>query len=222
MKHREPHDDDFRDKAVHMLSHELRNCVASVQSFSYLLYRKVGTDDENARDYYEKINAKIDLLTTHLNRLIDLSYIMLDTLPLSSERFPVDAVLREIADSSSFGGKKRNVMITADEEIIVQTDKKRAEQIIRGLAALGFERLPDEGIVTIHAKRSGSFAIIRIQGSGAKNTINPGDDRYADAKRRFLEEIAMYVFTEIAHAIGGTLEIKSGTSSTAYELSLSC
>jgi len=151
----------LKDQFLANVSHELRTPLNSVIGFSELL---LTGEVEGAplsgtqRDYLETISRNGRHLLQLINELLDLSKIAAGRMDLRLEPVPLDALLREAADSVHAqleARRHRLALEPAPDAVTVTADRGRVLQILLNLLSNAIKFTPEGGQVTLAARLEG-------------------------------------------------------------------
>src|SRR5947208_1738927 len=171
----------LKDQFLANVSHELRTPLNSVIGFSDLL---LTGEVEGAplsgtqRDYLETISRNGRHLLELINELLDLSKIAAGRMDLRLEPVPLDALLREAADSVHAqleARRHRLALEPADQPVSVTADRGRVLQILLNLLSNAIKFTPEGGQVTLGARLEGGGRHVRVAVSDTGIGIAPED-----------------------------------------------
>lgn len=158
-----------------ILSHELRNPLASIMMSQSLLQR-VPPGSSQARQTLEIMERQTSLLSRMVDDLLDATRISSNHIELRRERVELRRLVsRTVEDFHPLFADKSTQLLTdlPDHEIIVDADPARIVQVIGNLLsnAVKFTTRGDRVTVTVRTDDAASEALIRVVDSGAG--INP-------------------------------------------------
>ena len=171
----------LKDQFLANVSHELRTPLNSVIGFSELL---LTGEVEGAplsgtqRDYLETISRNGRHLLQLINELLDLSKIAAGRMDLRLEPVPLDALLREAADSVHAqleARRHRLALEPAPDAVTVTADRGRVLQILLNLLSNAIKFTPEGGQVTLAARLEGGGRQVRVAVSDTGIGIAPED-----------------------------------------------
>src|SRR5437870_2658664 len=145
----------LKDQFLANVSHELRTPLNSVIGFSDLLLTMATPESpltETQRDYVETISRNGRHLLQLINELLDLSKIAAGRMDLRLEPVPLDALLREAADSVHAqleARRHRLALEPAPDAVTVTADRGRVLQILLNLLSNAIKFTPEGGQVTL-------------------------------------------------------------------------
>src|SRR5213595_2250310 len=151
----------LKDQFLANVSHELRTPLNSVIGFSELLLTgqvEGAALSDTQRDYLETISRNGRHLLQLINELLDLSKIAAGRMDLRLEPVPLDALLREAADSVHAqleARRHRLALEPAPDAVTVTADRGRVLQILLNLLSNAIKFTPEGGQVTLAARLEG-------------------------------------------------------------------
>src|SRR6059036_3820537 len=171
----------LKDQFLANVSHELRTPLNSVIGFSELL---LTGEVEGAplsgtqRDYLETISRNGRHLLQLINELLDLSKIAAGRMDLRLEPVPLDALLREAADSVHAqleARRHRLALEPAPDAVTVTADRGRVLQILLNLLSNAIKFTPEGGLVTLAARIESGGRHVRVTVTDTGIGIAPQD-----------------------------------------------
>src|SRR5216117_3088672 len=151
----------LKDQFLANVSHELRTPLNSVIGFSDLLLTgqvEGAPLSGTQRDYLETISRNGRHLLQLINELLDLSKIAAGRMDLRLEPVPLEALLREAADSVHAqleARRHRLALEPAPDAVTVTADRGRVLQILLNLLSNAIKFTPEGGQVTLAARLEG-------------------------------------------------------------------
>src|SRR6184192_4610637 len=216
----------LKDQFLANVSHELRTPLNSVIGFSELL---LTGEVEGAplsgtqRDYLETISRNGRHLLQLINELLDLSKIAAGRMDLRLEPVPLDALLREAADSvhAQLEARRHTLVIEPSaDHLVVTADRGRLRQVLLNLLSNAIKFSTDGGRVTLSARLEDSGAV-RVAVSDTGIGIAPADQRklFQEFVRLDASESRRYEGTGLGLALSKRLvELHGGTIGVESEL----
>jgi signal transduction histidine kinase len=132
-------------RMVAEISHEIKNPLMAIGGFAQQLVKE-------SRD--EKTLAKLSIIVNEVRRLEGLLKEMRDFYlprPLDRKETDVNALLKKVHDLIKEDCKKRNIRLefkTDPEEVFVEGDRARIEQVLLNLAKNAIESMEQGGIIS--------------------------------------------------------------------------
>ncbi len=153
------------------MSHELRTPLNSILGFSEILIDELyGKLNEKQYDYAKDIYSSGKHLLSLINDILDLSKVESGKLELELDRFPLSDVLNAsmtmFKEKTMKHGIKMSIGISPDADIEIEADERKLKQIMFNLLSNAVKFTPDEGSVTVKARRDGDFIEISVADTG--------------------------------------------------------
>ena len=147
--------DRLKSEFLANMSHELRTPLNSIIGFSDILF-DAGNVDEKGKKYISNINTSGRHLLEIINEILDFSKIEAGRMTTNFEEFSVKGIFDEAVSVMSHAilKKRLNIGINMDKEVSsIVSDRTKVKQIIYNLVTNAVKFTPEEGAVTIQAKR---------------------------------------------------------------------
>jgi signal transduction histidine kinase len=160
-----------KDDFVAILSHELRNPLATVVAGVSVL-RQAGSSDERTTRTLDAIKRQADYLTRMVDDLLDMKRIASGEFAL--ERQPCDlaeatrTLIATLGDADTF---KDHILSVDVESAWVEGDVVRLQQIIANLLGNAVKYTPAGRSIRVSVMPEGNDAVLRVQDTGIG--INP-------------------------------------------------
>jgi two-component system, chemotaxis family, CheB/CheR fusion protein len=160
--------DAAKDRFLAVLSHELRNPLASIDSAAELLLTpQLAPSERDAAAHVVKRQA--GTMKALLDELLDVSRLKLGRLQLHPQRITVasvvEAALETVRPSLVAAGHKLSVDLP-DHDIELDADRLRIGQVIANLLSNAIKYTPAGGQIRLEAKLAGNRATIVIADNG--------------------------------------------------------
>ncbi len=158
----------LKDEFISMVSHELRTPLHHIKGFaSTLLQTDVEWDAETRRDFLESINREADRLTDLVDKILHLSRLEADGLPMEKEWYPVGDLID--------GALQRRRNLVADREVRLRlasglptlfVDGREIEVVLINLIENAV-KYSDPGLpITLGADRQGDEVVLWVADQG--------------------------------------------------------
>jgi signal transduction histidine kinase len=156
------------DELIAIISHDLKNPMASIKGYADLLLRRNARnpDDPNRRGL-QIISEQIVRMNGLLDKLLDLSRITADRLRI--ERRPADLaqiVSRLVAELRAAAGRPNLTLEGAEGTYLGAFDVGRVRQAIENIVANAIAYSPEGSPVTVRLERSPREAVVAIADRG--------------------------------------------------------
>ncbi|GIM93759.1 ATP-binding protein [Paractinoplanes toevensis] len=145
--------DRLKDELVALVSHELRNPLGAIRSYTEALL-----DDPELTGDQRHLTEVIDRRSAHMQVLVDdlLDMARLEAGQLHLERKPLSAtrLIRDVVQTlrPAAEAKGLTIEVTAPRELLVQADPVRLRQVLDNLVANAIKYTPAGGGVTVTAR----------------------------------------------------------------------
>lgn len=120
-----------KDEFIALASHELKTPLTTIKG--YLQVLGMQETNERARSYMLKTEKQVDKLNSLVTDLFDVSKIEAGKSQLFPEVFSLNALVAETAESLSYAGNTHTILIEAREELVIEADRRKIEQVLINL-----------------------------------------------------------------------------------------
>ena len=165
-------EDLYRKEFVGNVAHELKTPLFSVQGYISNLLDGAMDDKELLKKYLKRAEKSVDRLTYIIKDLDLITQLESSTLKLEVTSFDIVKLANEIIEDLEISASKKNIKIIFnkiyDNEILVEADRNRIEQVItnlitnsinygseKGTTELGFESKEEKIIVKVNDNGEG-------------------------------------------------------------------
>ncbi|TXT60466.1 MAG: putative Signal transduction histidine kinase [Promethearchaeota archaeon] len=161
--------DQMRKDLITRISHEVKTPLMSIEGSSELLLDAY--KDSLGKEELElvKMNKRgTNKLSRLVENLLDVSRFEYKKLNLKKEASNLGTLIREATEEMAYLIQKRNinVIIESLDEIILNIDKLRIEQVITNLISNSLKNTPPRGEVRLKLERNTTWAKFTIEDSG--------------------------------------------------------
>ncbi|MFW9969125.1 MAG: PAS domain S-box protein, partial [Candidatus Odinarchaeota archaeon] len=217
--------DQIRKNLISRVAHELKTPLATVCGGTELL----------SDNYINKLNKEqIDLiyliekggkrLRYLVDNLIDISKMDYDKLKLQKEKTDLSSLIRESCrEMEHFANdRKLTIQLNIPEDLILDIDRVRIEQVIMNLLSNAIKNTPPKGMINIKLTKNGEWAVIFISDTGVGLTREEMDilftrfgkiERYGDGLE-FIDiqgsGLGLFISKEIVSLHEGEIRAESG------------
>ena len=159
--------DRHKDEFLAMLSHELRNPLATLSMAAHVL-RTVAPDNPKIADAQGVIERQTQHMVRLIEDLLDITRVRLGKLSLQRERLDLAALIADVTRSRRVaGGFAARASVSLDlSPVWVYGDKARLEQVYSNLLGNAFKFTPASGSIRVSVKRDGNEAVLRVADDG--------------------------------------------------------
>ena len=166
-----------RDELFSIVSHDLKNPLATIKGFAQLLQRAVSRSNisDNAQILEEglkRIDITATKMTTLINELMDIAFLQMDK-PLNLNLHRTDLVTlthQAVIEYQQTSERHKFHIKTRVAELIGYWDATRLERVIANLLSNAIKYSPDGGTIAVKLAREdrkdASWAILTVQDQG--------------------------------------------------------
>jgi len=153
-----------RDHFLAMLGHELRNPLGAILASVQLMEHKQADAVVAERSV---INRQTRLLSRLVDDLLDVSRVTSGKIALEKTRLDLNELVARSLSSHASAAREGGVALRLQaEDVWVDGDSMRLEQVVHNLLANALKYTPPGGRVDVRVCREGSFATVRVQDDG--------------------------------------------------------
>ncbi|TFF95907.1 MAG: PAS domain-containing sensor histidine kinase, partial [Promethearchaeota archaeon] len=161
--------DKMKSEFVYRASHELKTPLNSLNVASRTLLNYFHEDlDENISKLLTIIRNNGERLKHLVEDLLDVARIESQKMKITKKQENLTELIKQCGEDMSYFLQKRALSIHWDiaEDLFVQVDKVRFEQVILNLLSNAIKNTPPKGKITITAKETGNFIEIKVSDTG--------------------------------------------------------
>ncbi|WP_207420753.1 ATP-binding protein [Desertivirga brevis] len=155
-----------KDDFIGIASHELKTPLANIKGFVSLAEKTAKDKPENVIPFLSKAQHNITRLQRLVNDLLDISKINTGQLPYNLEVFNFSDLLKDTVKSLKMHHKKHEFLLSAPEQVMVNGDRFRLEQVLINLLENAVKYSPEADKVLVSAEISNSYLIVSIKDFG--------------------------------------------------------
>jgi signal transduction histidine kinase/DNA-binding response OmpR family regulator len=227
-----------KDEFISIVSHELKNPLASIKGYAGLLQRRAKKDStlQQAVKGLEVIEQQVNRMSTLLDHLRDVSQIGMDRFTIEPGPLDIAELTQRIAYDMQTTTNNHDLQLSvAEDPLMVDGDEFRLSQALTNLIGNAIKYSPAGGTIEIAARRSddppsrpaeipaSSFAMITVSDQGIGIPQDVQDRlfqrffRAPNTKGRISGMgLGLYITREIIQRHGGYLWVESeeGNGST--------
>jgi PAS domain S-box-containing protein len=159
--------DRRKDEFLAMLSHELRNPLATIRTSVQLLRTDPG--DEMQRTVLEPLERQVSTLSRLVDDLMDVSRVTMGRVRLQRSDVALERIVRVAAESvrQEMANRRHDFTVSpVDPRLVVHVDEVRLEQVVVNLLTNAAKYTPDGGVITLSVVREGKEAVLCVRDSG--------------------------------------------------------
>jgi signal transduction histidine kinase len=208
-------------------SHELRTPIFALGGFLELL-DDPEVDQETRAEFLATMQGQVERLTKLATELLDLSRLDAGQLRIEAEAVDLAALAGALADEFSAiartGGHTLSVAVPADAPTAL-ADAQRVLQIGRVLVENALRHTLPGTAIRIRVARDGGQAFLAVEDEGSGIPAEHAHDVFErffrlDGALASGSGLGLAIARELAHAMGGTLDLESRPGRTLFSLAL--
>ncbi|NVM18128.1 MAG: PAS domain S-box protein [Candidatus Lokiarchaeota archaeon] len=213
----------MKSELISRVSHELKTPITSIFGGTQILLEvyKDKTCSE-ALEFIELINRGGKRLKILIENLLDASRIESEKLKLNLEKENIVEIIKNCVNDNRYLANKRNMIIELNmpEDVSIEIDKMRIEQVITNLLSNAIKNTPKKGIIKISLEEKGDVVYFNIADSGIGLTEKEMEslflkfgkiERYGQKMDVDIEGsgLGLYISKEIINLHGGHIWVES-------------
>jgi two-component system OmpR family sensor kinase len=204
------------DELVTVLAHDIRNYLAPISGWVYLLRNDSRTrGDEQGTRHAESALRSVKGLSTLVTNLLDVARIDRGLFDLDIEPIDLETIAREAAESLSTA--EHAVIVNASQPVQVGADRARLRQCVDNLISNAATHSPSGAPVNIFIRRyqgeDGEWGQLQVvdEGPGVPDEVMPHlFDRFVTGRAQAGGVgLGLYLADRVARAHGGRIEVES-------------
>ncbi len=163
-------EDLYRKEFVGNVAHELKTPLFSVQGYISNLLDGAMDDKELLKKYLKRAEKSVDRLTYIIKDLDLITQLESSTLKLEVTSFDIVKLANEIIEDLEISASKKNIKIIInkkyDNEILVEADRNRIEQVITNLITNSINYGSEKGTTEISFESKEEKIIVKVNDNG--------------------------------------------------------
>ncbi|MET0786985.1 MAG: ATP-binding protein [Paenisporosarcina sp.] len=163
--------DKLRSDFIANVSHELRTPIAMLQGYSEAIVDDLVSSEEEQREIMKIIYEESQRMGRLVTDLLDLARMESGRMRLYKENVAVKSVIKRITQKFAQTAKESNIHLTFEstlsDELMVEIDEDRIEQVLTNLIDNGIRHTPNEGKVSVLVEQEKAFVKITVQDTGS-------------------------------------------------------
>jgi signal transduction histidine kinase len=217
---------EFRESFLGILSHDLRNLVATVSGTATVLLGR-GTLDDRSRQLVFRIARTSERMTRMVRDLLDFTRGRLGGgIPVSPERMDVGALCEEVAEEVRAREPGREIRVATRGDLGGWWDHDRLAQALANLCKNASDYGRPGTPIELRAEDGGAWVAVSVANEGdpippdVLTTIFEPYRRASERRRSTGLGLGLYIVQEIARAHGGTVEVGAAAGTVVFTLRL--
>ena len=219
---------EFQERFIAILGHDLRNPLASIETGAGILYQKV--TDSTLKEVVARLRASSLRMSRMIEQILDLTRSRLaDGFELSPRPLDLCELLRRIADETRTARPERVIELRCST-LTGSWDQDRIEQVFSNLIGNAIRHGDPATPVTVTANGDDRTVWVEVHNGGApippelqRVLFDPFRRGERDSRTSETEGLGLglYISSEIARAHGGTIDVRSSLAEgTTFRLTL--
>lgn len=206
-----------RDEFLAIVSHDLRNPIGAILSYSELLLEDVAQTGEESRKWAAVIKRNAQTSLRLINDILDMERFAEGKLHMQFGNHACNVILRETVESFSYRAIEREINLVVLPLVgpdLVSCDRDRIGQVLSNLLSNALKFTPAGGTVAVGADASnGSVTFfVRDTGRGVSETDQKRIfDRYTQLRNKDRQGLGLglYISKMLVDAHQGTIGVDS-------------
>jgi len=162
--------DKLRSDFIANVSHELRTPIAMLQGYSEAIVDDMVSSEEERKEMTKIIYEESQRMGRLVTDLLDLARMESGRMRLYKENVPIHTVIKRITQKFTQAAKESGVILryesSVSENLDVEIDEDRIEQVLTNLIDNAIRHTPNEGKVTIRVEKEKAFVKISVEDTG--------------------------------------------------------
>ncbi len=205
-----------KDEFINQLGHDLKNPLGPLISLLPILENNC--KDDNNKRIIKVLQRNVHYMKTLVNNTLELARLNSPNVRLNKEAFNLTSELNNIIAQNTFFINEKNMKVNThiNNEIIINADKLRFEELINNIITNAIKYSNDGGIISIHAEDKDNEVHLSIKDNGIGMTQDQlerlFDEFYkADESRHDFESsgLGLPIAKRIVEKHGGKIWVKS-------------
>lgn len=205
-----------KDEFLGVATHELRTPITSMKAALQSLERSASAGTELNQSLVTLANKQVNKLTEIVNDLVDVSKIQSGKLQLKKTVFMLSTAVQDIVAEFDLQKADCTFDIHIENELPVNADKIRIEQVISNLLSNAVKYSPSKGTIRIRVEgmNEGTICSVSDEGIGIPQELQPFVfDRFFrvhPSSQMFSGlGLGLFISSEIVRQHGGSIRVES-------------
>ena len=146
------------------VSHELRTPISYLKGYSEALDEGIITTEK----YTETVRKETDRMNHLVHDLLDLAQLEGDSYPINKEPVILAELVKEVLDRLRLKLEDKNLLseLQLDEEVVVNGDYGRLDQVVDNLLSNAIKYTPDDRTIRISVAEGEDKGVLKIEDEG--------------------------------------------------------
>ncbi len=205
------------------VAHEIRNPLGLIRNYTYILDKKIKTDDKTINKSIKIIEESVERSSNIIDNLLNFSRIFDDKWQTTNIKEFIEKIIR--LEEGFMEKKKIECIINCDESLNILINRESLKHIIINLIVNAVDAMPKGGVLTLSAKEEKNTFIFTCEDTGIgiskkdiESIFNPFYTKKVNGKGTGL---GLYVVYNETQKHGGKIIVSSELNvGTKFTLSL--
>ncbi|MGM0601480.1 MAG: GAF domain-containing sensor histidine kinase [Candidatus Rifleibacteriota bacterium] len=161
---------DYKTKFLGIVSHDLRNPLALIQSYVDMLRdSELGLTEEKREHFFDRIKVVSKRMVDLINDLLDISAIESGQVKLEKEKLDLAKLLKDAAASHKYTAEKKDIKLLAeipDKIPEVYADSSRINQVIDNFITNAVKFSPSDTEITLKVIEEQDYVRVSVTDQG--------------------------------------------------------
>ena len=160
--------DEMRKDFIANVSHELKTPIALIQGYAEGLNEGLCEDEESRKYYTEVILDESEKMNKMVKQLLTLSSLESGNSILHKENFNLTSLIESVLGSISIliGEKNVNIEFDSDNEIFLNADEFKIEEVVTNYISNSIHHVSDSGEIKINVSDDGENITFSVYNTG--------------------------------------------------------
>lgn len=211
--------DRMKSDFVSSVTHELRTPLTAIKAYITTILRDPDMPEQTKHEFLTVIDEESDLLKNLIEALLEVSRIESGTVKFSREPVDIAAVIEQVLSAVRHLADTKAVQLKvdiADNLGVLQADVGKIQSMVMNLVGNAIKFTPENGRVTISARRVGCELVIVVSDTGLgipKESLPKIFDRFYRVPRPGKQikgtGLGLAIVKEIVNMHGGRITVES-------------
>ncbi len=216
---REREIDRMKTDFISSVTHELRTPLTAIKAYITTILRDHDMTEQTKQEFLTIIDEESDLLKNLIEALLEVSRIESGTVKFSREPMDITAVIEQVLSAVRQLADTKGIQLKvdiADNLGVLQGDEGKIQSMVMNLVGNAIKFTPENGRVTISARRAGCELVINVSDTGLgipKESLSKIFDRFYRVHRPGKQikgtGLGLAIVKEIVNMHGGRIEVES-------------
>lgn len=157
----------MRGELINLVSHELKTPLTTIKTLTQMLLRNAKKrNDQESKDFFERMDMQVNKLIKFINDLLDVSNIDGGKLRYQFQKTDFDRLVKNVVEESRLYLQTHSIQLEGKSDTIVQADPHRLEQAINNLLTNACKFSPKDKPVIVQRKKENGAAVLLVKDQG--------------------------------------------------------